>query len=189
MKLLLGTRSPRRIDLLRGAQIPFELVDIDTDENFPDDLPPLEVAAYLAEKKSYAYTQLLVNQLLLTADTTVVLDGKIINKPLDPEDAVRMLEHLSGQMHKVCTGVSLRSEKGIQTITDITNVYFNKLTRSQVAYYVKNFSPLDKAGAYGIQEWIGYIGVSKIEGDFFNVMGLPVNRVYQMLAGQITDPF
>ena len=181
MELLLGSKSPRRQELLKGAGTEYTLVNIDSDEDFPDDMEKEKVAEYLAIKKAEAYKGNLENKILLTADTTVYLDGEIINKPEDEADAVKMLTKLSGKMHTVFTGVCLRSKSQEITFTDKTNVYFKDLTNEQIVYYVQNFRPLDKAGAYGIQDWIGYIGVTKIEGDFFNVMGLPVNRVYDEL--------
>lgn len=181
MELLLGSKSPRRQELLKGAGIEYTLVNIDSDEDFPDDMEKEKVAKYLAIKKAEAYTGNLENKILLTADTTVYLDGEIINKPEDEADAIKMLSKLSGKMHTVFTGVCLRSKTQEIAFTDKTNVYFKVLTQDQIVYYVQNFKPLDKAGAYGIQDWIGYIGVTKIEGDFFNVMGLPVNRVYDEL--------
>ena len=181
MELLLGSKSPRRQELLKGAGIEYTLVNIDSDEDFPDDMDKEKVAEYLAIKKAQAFKENLEKKILLTADTTVYLEGEIINKPVDEADAIEMLTKLSGKMHTVFTGVCLRSKTHEIAFTDKTNVYFKVLTQEQIVYYVQNFKPLDKAGAYGIQDWIGYIGVTKIEGDFFNVMGLPVNRVYDEL--------
>lgn len=181
MELLLGSKSPRRQELLKGAGIEYTLVNIDSDEDFPDDMDKEKVAEYLAIKKAQAFKGNLEKKILLTADTTVYLEGEIINKPVDEADAIEMLTKLSGKMHTVFTGVCLRSKTHEIAFTDKTNVYFKVLTQEQIVYYVQNFKPLDKAGAYGIQDWIGYIGVTKIEGDFFNVMGLPVNRVYDEL--------
>lgn len=181
MELLLGSKSPRRQELLKGAGIDYTLITIDSDEDFPEDMDGEKVAEYLAIKKAEAFEGDLENKILLTADTTVFLEGEIINKPLDEEDAIKMLSKLSGKMHTVFTGVCLRSKNKEIAFTDKTNVYFKKLTKGQIEFYVLNYKPLDKAGAYGIQDWIGYIGVEKIEGDFFNVMGLPVNRVYDEL--------
>lgn len=181
MELLLGSKSPRRQELLKGAGIDYTLITIDSDEDFSEDMDGEKVAEYLAIKKAEAFEGDLENKILLTADTTVFLEGEIINKPLDEEDAIKMLSKLSGKMHTVFTGVCLRSKNKEIAFTDKTNVYFKKLTKEQIEFYVLNYKPLDKAGAYGIQDWIGYIGVEKIEGDFFNVMGLPVNRVYDEL--------
>lgn len=181
MELLLGSKSPRRQELLKGAGIDYTLINIDSDEEYPDDLAGEKVAEYLAIKKAEAYKGNLENKILLTADTTVYLEGEIINKPLDESHAIKMLTKLSGKMHTVFTGVCLRSISKEIAFTDKTNVYFKELSQDQIEFYVKNYKPLDKAGAYGIQDWIGYIGVEKIEGDFFSVMGLPVNRVYDEL--------
>ena len=181
MELLLGSKSPRRQELLKGAGLANTLVDINTDEDFPESVPAENVAEYLAVKKSLAFEGNLEDQILLTADTTVWLEGEIINKPLDELDAIKMLTKLSGKMHSVFTGVCLRTKARKIAFTDKSNVYFKRLSKEQIEYYVSQFKPLDKAGAYGIQDWIGYIGVTKIEGDFFNVMGLPINRVYDAL--------
>lgn len=181
MELLLGSKSPRRQELLKGAGIDYTLINIDSDEDFPEDLDSEKVAEYLAIKKAEAYVGDLENKILLTADTTVYLEGEIINKPLDEDDAIKMLTKLSGKMHTVFTGICLRSKNKEIAFTDKTNVYFKELLPEQIDFYVRNYKPLDKAGAYGIQDWIGYVGVEKIEGDFFNVMGLPVNRVYDEL--------
>lgn len=181
LEILLGSKSPRRKELLKGAGIQFTLVNIDSDEDFPEEMAGEKVSEFLAIKKAEAYTGNLENKILLTADTTVYLEGEIINKPLNEADAIAMLTKLSGKMHSVFTGVCLRSKSKEISFTDKTNVYFKVLTKDEIEYYVKKFKPSDKAGAYGIQDWIGYIGVTKIEGDFFNVMGLPVNRVYDEL--------
>ena len=181
MELLLGSKSPRRQELLKGAGLNFTLVNIESDEDYPINLACEKVAEYLAIKKAEAYHGDLENKILLTADTTVYLEGEIINKPLNEKDAIAMLTRLSGKMHSVFTGVCLRTKYQEIAFTDKSNVYFKKLKPEQIEYYVKNFKPFDKAGSYGIQDWIGYIGVEKIEGDFFNVMGLPVNRVYDAL--------
>lgn len=181
MEVLLGSKSPRRQELLKGAGIDFLLVNIDCLEDFPDNIPLEEVAEYLSIKKSLAFTGELNGKVLLTSDTTVLLDNTILNKPDNEEHARQMLRMMSGKMHRVFTGVCLRSTSAQYTFTDITNVYFKEITELEIDYYVSNFKPLDKAGAYGIQDWIGYIGINRIEGDFFNVMGLPVNRVYDLL--------
>ena len=181
MEVLLGSKSPRRKDLLQGAGINFTLINIDVKEDYPNSIALEDVAEFLACKKSEGYTQNLYNKILLTADTTVLLEGEIINKPKDLNDAIVMLKKMSGKMHTVFTGVCLRTEKEKISFTDKTNVYFKDLTTEQIKYYIENFNPLDKAGAYGIQDWIGYVGVSKIDGDFFNAMGLPINRVYEAL--------
>ncbi len=181
MEVLLGSKSPRRAELLKAVGIKFTLISLDVNEDYPETINLEDVAEYLACKKSEGYTQSLHNKILLTADTTVLLNGEIINKPKSLSDAADMLKKISGKMHTVLTGVCLRSETTKIAFTDKTNVYFKTLTDEQINFYVQNYSPLDKAGAYGIQEWIGYIGVEKIDGDFYNVMGLPINRVYEAL--------
>jgi septum formation protein len=181
MEILLGSKSPRRQALLNDAGIKFTSVNIESDEDFHESMNPELVAEYLAVKKSNAYLENLVDQVLLTADTVVFLENKIINKPENTADAVRMLTKLSGKMHTVYTGVCLRTNSQLISFTNKTNVYFKAISSEEINYYVKNFKPLDKAGAYGIQDWIGYIGISKIDGDFFNVMGLPINLVYDQL--------
>jgi len=188
MELLLGSKSPRRKELLDAVGLKYTLVDINTNERFPMTLPANEVAEYLALKKSKAFKKKLINQILITADTVVVIDEQIINKPANEDEAKRMLSLLSGRMHAVYTGVCIRNEESILSFTDKTNVYFKDLTSKEIDHYVERFKPMDKAGGYGIQEWIGYIGVSKIEGDFFNVMGLPINRVYHELKSFRKDP-
>ncbi len=181
MTILLGSKSPRRQELLKGAGIEYSLVEIDCEEDFPDTLPLEQVAEYLAIKKSMAYRQELQDNILLTSDTTVLLDNLILNKPQNEEHAKEMLRLMSGKMHKVYTGVCLRSKEAQIVFTDITNVYFKEIDEKDIEFYVSHYKPLDKAGAYGIQDWIGFIGISRIEGDYFNVMGLPINRVYDSL--------
>jgi septum formation protein len=189
LHLLLGSKSPRRQEILKGANLPFELVSIDSDENFPPTMKGEEVAEFLAIKKSNAYKNELKQSILLTADTVVFLEGEIINKPNNEKHAIDMLEKLSGKMHTVYTGVCLRSTSSQIAFTDKTNVYFNKLASSEINYYIHHYKPLDKAGAYGIQDWIGYIGIEKIEGNFFNVMGLPINKVYKALSNSFGQDY
>jgi len=181
MEILLGSKSPRRQALLKDVGILFTSVNIDSDEDFHESMNPELVAEYLAIKKSNAYVEKLENQVLITADTVVFLDQQIINKPQNKAHAINMLQKLSGKKHTVYTGVCLRTESQIFSFTDKTNVYFKVIAQEEIEYYVSHFNPFDKAGAYGIQDWIGYIGIAKIDGDFFNVMGLPINRVYDQL--------
>ncbi len=182
MELLLGSKSPRRQELLKGAELKYRLVNIDCEESHPADMNPKEVAGYLAIKKSKAFSELNEGQVLLTADTIVYLDEQILNKPMDEEDARNMLKQLSNKMHTVYTGVCLRSLQKMVSFTESTEVYFKRLSDEQINYYVLTHKPLDKAGAYGIQDWIGYTGILQIKGDFFNVMGLPIQRVYDELS-------
>lgn len=181
-KLLLASKSPRRRELLATLGIPFAVVDINVDEHF-DVLPPADkVAESLAERKSEGYgAHLQPDEILVTADTVVVLDNQVLGKPHDRLQAVTMLKALSGHTHYVYTGVCLRSDAGRRLFTECTKVCFRALSDEDIAYYVDNFKPYDKAGAYGIQEWIGMVGVERIEGCFYNVMGLPVGHLYKEL--------
>lgn len=179
-KILLASKSPRRSYLLKEAGIDFELVDVgDPDESFPKDMHPESVPLFLSEMKSFAYkNQLNENEILLSSDTIVLLDNEVIGKPLGQSDAEKMLAKLSGKKHTVISGVCLRSMKKLKTFSAKTDVYFKPLSAEEINFYIENFKPFDKAGAYGIQEWIGYIGIERIEGSYFNVMGLPIQRLY-----------
>lgn len=178
-QIILASRSPRRQNLMRELQIPFETMVRDCDENFPPDMDPMEVPAYLANKKSEVYTDILTEEkLLITADTIVIQNDKIIGKPKDEGDATRLLQQLSDNIHLVVTGVCLRTTNKQRVFSSLTKVKFRQLGQDEINYYVQHFKPMDKAGAYGIQEWIGFIGVEKIEGSFFNVMGLPTQQLY-----------
>ena len=178
--LILASGSPRRRQLLADAGIEFTVArKYPCDEVYPADMPAEEVAPYLAGRKSMAYPdELAGNEILITADTVVTIDGCVLGKPDGREDALRMLQKLSGATHKVVTGVMLRSARASHLFSVGTLVTFRTLTREEMEYYVDNFRPYDKAGAYGIQEWIGYAAVERIEGSFYNVMGLPVQRLY-----------
>ncbi len=182
-KILLASKSPRRRDLIRGLNLPVEIVQIpETDEFFPEDMDPLKVPVFLAKKKALEFQDSLKeNEVLLTADTIVVCNNRIINKPKDRKDAIDMLRSLAGNSHTVITGVCLKLMNRETTFYSTTEVYFSHLSEEEIIYYVDQYKPYDKAGAYGIQEWIGYIGVEKIEGSFFNVMGLPLQRLYEEL--------
>lgn len=176
--IILASSSPRRISLMRDTGFKFEIRNISFDEEYPSDLKATDVAIYLACKKSDYFKEVSNDELIITADTTVCLDGEIIGKPKDREDAVNILKKLSGNKHSVITGVCLKMKDKVISFSECTYVYFKDLNDEEINYYVDNFKPYDKAGAYGIQEWIGYIGVEKIEGSFFNVMGLPIHRLY-----------
>ena len=155
---------------------------MDVDETFPSNLGMTEIPVYLAELKATAFLpQLKDNQLVITADTIVWLDGKVLNKPSDYDDGFRMLKNLSGKKHQVITGVCLLSSNKKISFFASTDVWFKQLADNEIHYYLENFRPYDKAGAYGIQEWIGYIGINRIEGSFYNVMGLPVQSLYEHL--------
>lgn len=181
-KLILGSGSPRRQELLRSLGFEYRLSPINADETYPADLKGSEIPVFLAEKKSDAFNdEVLEDQILITADTIVLLDNKVLNKPAKFDEAIKMLESLSGKMHEVYTGVCLRSGTKQTTFFDVTKVYFKKLKKEEIEYYVTNFNVYDKAGGYGVQDWIGYIGIDKIEGSFYNVMGLPVKELYEEL--------
>lgn len=184
MRLLLASKSPRRRQLLSQLGYPVEYITIDTDEHIDSPLPAAEVAEYLARRKAAAYPveNLKDDEVLVTADTVVVHDGMVLGKPATRDEAVGMLRSLSGKRHTVYTGVCLRSAGGYESFTESTDVFFRNLTDAEIGYYVDNYRPYDKAGAYGIQEWIGMTGVSRIEGCFYNVMGLPVARLYERLS-------
>ena len=181
MPLILSSNSPRRKELLAGLDIPFEVRVIeDIDESYPDTLPTGEIAEYIAQKKAAAY-EVGNDEVLITADTIVVLDDQILGKPADAEEAKQMLRSLSGKTHHVITGVCLKSRDQQHHFSVISEVTFKTLAEEEINYYVENYKPFDKAGAYGIQEWIGYIGVTGLSGSYFNVMGLPVQRIYEEL--------
>ena len=182
-KIVLASNSPRRRELLAGLDIPFEVKVLPgVSESFPADLPAEETAEYIAVEKASAYKDMIAeNELVLTADTVVVVDNDILGKPKSMHDACEMLRRLSGRSHKVVTGVCMTTVKEQRHFSVTTEVTFRELTDTEIAYYVDRYRPLDKAGAYGVQEWIGYIGVSGLNGSYYNVMGLPVQRIYQEL--------
>ncbi len=181
--IILASNSPRRKELLSKLDVEFEVNVIDgISESYPSDLPAMEIAGYIAAEKADAYKKIISgNNLVITADTVVVVDGEVLGKPKDLDDAKRMLRRLSGKTHYVVTGVCLTTASSQRRFSVITDVVFKELTDDEINYYVEKYKPLDKAGAYGIQEWIGYIGVTSITGSFFNVMGLPVQRIYEEL--------
>jgi septum formation protein len=180
--LILGSASPRRQALLKGLGFDFTVKPTHADESFPDNLKAEAIALFLAGKKSDAYTEELKSaELLITADTIVWCEGKIYNKPVDFEDGMKMLGELSGRMHEVFTAVCLRTINKRVVFCDTSKVYFKPFTKEEIAYYLVNFKPYDKAGAYGVQDWLGYTGIEKIEGSFYNVMGLPVKLLFDEL--------
>lgn len=182
-KVLLASKSPRRRDLLQQLRIPFHIVTLGgIDESYPDSVPLIEVPQFVSEKKADAFQSIIKeNELLITADTMVVCDDRILGKPVDSTDAKDMLRFLSDKTHKVATGVTVTTKDRRTSFTTVTDVTFSELTSEEINYYVDNFQPFDKAGAYGIQEWIGAVAVSRIKGSYNNVMGLPVHRLYQEL--------
>lgn len=186
-EIILASASPRRRELLRASCIEYRLAEkFECDESYPSTIPTEDVAAYLSALKSHAYpTPLTPNQILITADTTVVLGNKVLGKPRNAQEAYDMLAELSGKEHSVVTGVTLRTTERERTFSARSRVRFAELSEEQIAYYVEHYKPMDKAGAYGIQEWIGYIGIESIEGSFFNVMGLPVQRLCRELEAFI----
>ena len=182
-KIILASNSPRRKELLAGLDVAFEVRVIKgIDESYPDSLPTTDIAEYISRKKANAYLQqLAADELLITADTIVVLGIEVMGKPHDEADACRMLRKLSGQTHQVITGVTLATTVRQQSFSVVTDVSFKSFTDEEIDYYVSHYKPFDKAGAYGIQEWLGYIGVTALRGSYFNVMGLPVQRIYEAL--------
>ena len=184
-QIILASKSPRRQELLRGMGVEFSILTKETDERFPSEMPLDEVPKYLSLQKSLAFTdeELPADYLLITSDTVVICEGEILGKPKDREDAVRMLQLLSGKTHHVVTGVTVRSAEKTEPFAVRSNVTFAQLDDEEIDYYIEHCKPYDKAGAYGIQEWIGYVGISGLEGSFYNVMGLPTRRLYQCLKG------
>lgn len=178
-RLILASQSPRRRELIAGTGLEFQLAErFECDESYPD-MPLALVAEYLSRKKSEAYPLELSEQdILLTADTVVIACGEILGKPHSREEAIEMLQKLSGTTHEVATGVTLRTATKSRSFTSVSKVRFRSLSREEIEYYVDNYRPMDKAGSYGIQEWIGYVGIEHIDGSFYNVMGLPIQRLY-----------
>ena len=182
-KVLLASNSPRREELLRGIDIDFEVKVLpDIDESYPDNIPSKEIAEFVAIKKAKPYASALhEDELLLTADTIVLLEDTVLGKPANKKEAKQMLRQLSGKTHRVITGVCLTSTKKQTSFSATSDVEFGKLTDQEIEYYVERYSPMDKAGAYGVQEWIGYVAVKHINGSYYNIMGLPIQRVYREL--------
>jgi len=180
-RIILASQSPRKRFLLSEMGVQFDTISTDTDESFPDHMPAEEVAPYLSLLKAKACHTPQAGELIITCDTTVCLDHKVINKPADAADAVMMLMELSGRTHIVVSGITLTSSDKQLTFSEKTSVTFHPLSKDEIEFYVHNFNPIDKAGAYGIQEWIGYIGVKEIVGCYYNVMGLPLSALYQHL--------
>jgi len=183
-KIILASNSPRRKELLAGIDVPFTVRVIDgIDESYPADLPTASIAEYIAKKKATVYRQTMAaDELVITADTIVVLGQQVMGKPCDAAEACTMLRQLSGQTHQVITGVTLTTLDHQTAFSVETDVTFKMLSDEEIDYYVNRYRPFDKAGAYGIQEWIGHIGVTALNGSYFNVMGLPVQRIYAALC-------
>jgi septum formation protein len=184
MQLILASNSPRRRQLLTDLGLNYEIRLREVDESYPDHLRRAEVAEYLAAHKAAAYApDLAPHEVVLTADTIVCLENDVLNKPADEAEAIRMLTRLQGRAHDVFTGVCLLTGNGQRIVfSDQTQVHFRALSPAEIEFYVRNFHPLDKAGAYGAQDWVGMVGVTRLEGSYFNVMGLPVHRVWEELA-------
>jgi septum formation protein len=183
-RFILASKSPRRQQLLRELGIPFELITKEVDESFPAHLQEGEIPLYLCRKKADAFDgELTPETLVITADTVVWINNHVLNKPESRDEAINMLRELSGSRHEVYTAVCIKSSVKQESFAARTDVWFKPLTQSEIEYYVDNYKPYDKAGAYGAQEWIGYIGMQRIDGSYFNVMGLPVKELYEKLAG------
>ena len=196
MEIILGSQSPRRRELLAGLDIPFTAISIDADETYPDELKGGDIPYYISRAKARAYApNLTADQLLITADTIVWLDDRALGKPHDEAEAFAMLRSLSGRTHQVYTAVTFAEKSqqpiatnqqpvSLETVVDCTDVTFAELTDDEIRHYIQKYRPLDKAGAYGVQEWIGYIACTGMQGSYFNVMGFPVQLVYQTLKNR-----
>ena len=182
-KVILASNSPRRKELLAGLGVDYEVRTLpDVDESYPETLQGADIPLYIAKEKADAYVAMMQpGELMITADTIVWLDGKVLGKPQDKEDALQMLRTMSGRTHEVFTGVCITTTDWQRSFTAQTEVRFATLSEEEIAYYVVNFQPMDKAGAYGVQEWIGFIGVENISGSYYNIMGLPVQKLYREL--------
>lgn len=182
-QITLASNSPRRKELLSGLNLDYKVKTLpDIDETYPDTLKGEDIPLYIARKKAEAYKSIMSkNELIITADTIVYTDGEVLGKPKDEADARRMLHALSGRSHQVITGVCITTSGFQRSFASVTEVTFDTLTDEEIDFYISTYNPMDKAGAYGIQEWIGFIGVSKLNGSYFNVMGLPVQRLYREL--------
>jgi septum formation protein len=181
-KIILASGSPRRRELLGKILSSFEVKVKNTSEDYPSNVEIDQIAAYLAWKKASVFkSELRDDELVLAADTTVIFEGKLLEKPSNKSDALAMLRLLSGNVHQVITGVCLLDDKKEVTFQDEAKVFFKKLSEEEIDYYIENFKPFDKAGSYGIQEWLGCIGIPKIEGSYYTIMGLPIHRVYEEL--------
>lgn len=179
--LILASQSPRRQTILREAGFEFKTIELNIKEVIPEDIPPYKVAKHLAQVKGNAGLAYIEDDILITADTIVICDDHLMGKPDNEYEAINMLKILSGKWNDVITGVSINTKQDHVVFDDITRVYFKPLTGDEIEHYVRQFYPLDKAGAYGIQDWIGMIGIEKIEGSYFNVVGLPIHKVYNSL--------
>jgi len=186
-KIILASQSPRRQQLLKELGLDFEILILpDIEENYPENLKSHEIALFLAEHKASHYKHIVDEKtIVITADTIVWQDDEVLGKPVDFDDAVKILSKLSGNSHKVITGMCLMAKEKVKTFFSETEVFFKTLSKDEIKYYVENYRPYDKAGAYGIQEWIGFVGIEKINGPYFNVVGLPVQKLYTELMNFI----
>lgn len=182
-KVILASNSPRRKELLAGLGVDYEVRTLpDVDESYPETLQGADIPLFIAKEKADAYQSMIQpDELMITADTIVWLDGKVLGKPKDREDALQMLRDMSGRTHEVFTGVCITTTKWQRSFSAQTEVRFSELSEEEISYYVDKYQPMDKAGAYGVQEWIGFIGVENISGSYYNIMGLPVQRLYREL--------
>jgi len=176
--ILLASKSPRRQELLKGLGLNFTIINIDSDETYPPELQREKITEHISENKANAYPSLNPNELVITADTLVWLDGKMMGKPVDYDEAFQMIQQMSGKTHEVFTSVTLKTFEKTVTFSDTTQVQFDEISPEEINYYIENYKPFDKAGAYGIQEWIGYAKISQIQGCYYNVMGLPLRKLY-----------
>ena len=179
--VILASQSPRRSQLLEWAEVPFDIIVEHTDESYPDELAIQDIPVHIARNKAAAVQHKVQDRIVIAADTVVVLNNKVIGKPQNREHAIEILQNLAGEKHLVITGVVIKNNKEEIAFADTTEVTFHKLTIEQITFYVDKYKPYDKAGAYAIQEWIGVVGIKTINGDFYNVMGLPVSRVVKAL--------
>ena len=181
-KILLASKSPRRQELIKGIELPYEVKIFDVDETFPQHLKAEQIPLFLAQKKSAGYTDdLQANEILITADTIVWVNNHVLNKPENEQEAFTMLSEICGTSHLVYTGVCLRSREKQVAFFDCSEVFIKQLSEDEIWHYIKHYQPFDKAGSYGIQDWFGYVAVEKINGCFYNVMGLPVSKLYHTL--------
>ncbi len=181
-KIILASKSPRRQELIKGLELPFEVRTYEVEESFPDDLQAQAIPVYLAEKKALAYPDIInENEILLTADTIVWVNDHVLNKPESEQEAYQMLSEICGTAHTVYTGVCLRTPNNMISFYDSSEVFIKKLTDEEIWHYIKEYKPFDRAGSYGIQDWFGYVAVQKINGCFYNVMGLPLSKLYDEL--------
>jgi septum formation protein len=179
--IILASQSPRRQQLLKSLDIDFKVIVKNTPEDYPENLAPEDVPAFLAQKKARVFLPEITNEIVIAADTIVILENEVLGKPQNEQDALQMLKKLSGKKHKVVTGVCLLTQTNEITFSDTTYVYFRNIKEEEINYYVQKYKPYDKAGSYGTQEWFGMIGIERLEGSYFNVMGLPVHQLYDQL--------